>query len=317
MTIYTSESMRVKEASERLRQGSIVAFPTETVYGLGADVFNVKAVAKIFEIKNRPHFDPLIVHISDMDMLNTVAVNFSSVAEKAMKLFWPGPLTLIFEKNKNVPDLVTSGLPTVAVRMPSHPIALELIRQAKTPIAAPSANPFGYLSPTCAKHVEKQLGDRVDFILDGGECETGIESTILDLTVGPPSILRLGGMDCEKIQELLGDVKIQLSSSQPKAPGQLESHYAPRTPITILTDDCLPSDAASSGLLVLTETQHDSRFKSVEVLSSRGDLVEATSHFFSALHRLDQKSLTRIYAFSIPEVGLGRAMMDRLKRACA
>jgi L-threonylcarbamoyladenylate synthase len=316
MTIYASEPRQIKEAAERIRMGQVVAFPTETVYGLGADAFNEKAVAQIFEIKNRPYFDPLIVHISEMNMLHEVAINISSASKKIMEIFWPGPLTLIFEKKKNISDLVTSGLSTVAVRMPSHPIALELIRQAKTPIAAPSANPFGYLSPTCAAHVEKQLGDKVDYILDGGNCSTGIESTILDLTAGSPSILRLGGMDYEKIEDLLGEVKIQLSSSRPKAPGQLESHYAPRTPIEIIKSDYLPHDAEDSGLLALTSTQLTQSFKSVEILSAQGDLVEAASHFFSALHRLDQKGLAKIYAFPLPEKGLGRAMMDRLKRAC-
>ncbi len=316
MTIYASEPRQIKEAAERIRMGQVVAFPTETVYGLGADAFNEKAVAQIFEIKNRPYFDPLIVHISEMNMLHDVAVNISSASKKIMEIFWPGPLTLIFEKKKNISDLVTSGLSTVAVRMPSHPIALELIRQAKTPIAAPSANPFGYLSPTCAAHVEKQLGDKVDYILDGGNCSTGIESTILDLTTGSPSILRLGGMDYEKIEDLLGEVKIQLSSSRPKAPGQLASHYAPRTPIEIIKSDYLPHDAEDSGLLALTSTQLTQSFRSVEILSAKGDLVEAASHFFSALHRLDQKGLAKIYAIPLPEKGLGRAMMDRLKRAC-
>jgi L-threonylcarbamoyladenylate synthase len=305
----------VKQAAKVIREGGLVAFPTETVYGLGADALNAIAVARIFEVKNRPHFDPLIVHIADFSSLEKICSSLDERARKLMETFWPGPLTLVLPKTRIVPDIVTAGLPTVAIRMPSHPVALDLIKEAETPIAAPSANPFGYLSPTSADHVKEQLGDKVDVILDGGKCQIGVESTIIDLAGEEPTILRLGGLPLEEIEKTIGRVRVSTSNSRPRSPGQLPCHYSPRTPIKILDKKNLRVNGKRKGLLAFKTLPKDHSFEVVEVLSPKGDLREAAANLFSCLHRLDKAKLDVIYAEPVPEVGLGRAIMDRLRRA--
>ena len=233
-------------AIERIRSGGVVAIPTETVYGLAADAFNPLAVARIFEIKKRPFFDPLIVHIADAAHIHRVATNIPGAAQKLMNEFWPGPLTLVLPKTTTVPDIVTSGLPTVAVRVPDHILARHLIKEAGTPLAAPSANLFGRVSPTTAQHVREQLGDSVDLILDGGPCRVGLESTIVSFDGPRPCVLRLGGLTVEEIERVAGPVNVQtIDPEKPQAPGNLPQHYAPRTPLYLLSAADVPARLAA------------------------------------------------------------------------
>lgn len=304
----------VYKAAGILRQGGLVAFPTETVYGLGANALNPEAVAKIFAAKQRPSFDPLIVHISDLEMLKQVVLEVSPLAQILIEQFWPGALTLVFPKSALVPGIVTSGLATVAVRMPDHPVALDLIRQAGLPIAAPSANPFGYLSPTRAEHVERMLGQQVDLILDGGPTVYGLESTIL-LLAEKPVVLRFGAVSVESLEAAIGPLELRVGESQkPLVPGQLPQHYAPRTPIQIALPEGIPLEVRKKvGYLAFQNVPRG--FKVVKVLSPTGDMLEAAAHLFEALHQLDRLGLEAIYAEPILEEGLGRAIMDRLRRA--
>lgn len=304
----------IAKAANIIRSGGLVAFPTETVYGLGADALNAEAVAKIFAAKQRPSFDPLIVHVSDLEMLSCVIAEVPPQAGPLIEQFWPGALTLVMPKSPQIPGLVTSGLPTVAVRMPSHPVALELIRQAGVPIAAPSANPFGYLSPTRAEHVERMLGDHVDLILDGGSTEFGVESTIL-LLAERPTVLRFGAVSVEQLEAAVGKVDLRVGEAQkPLVPGQLPSHYAPRTPIQLAFPEQIPAKVKKEvGFLAFKDVPKG--FKVVKLLSPTGDMLEAAAHLFEALHQLDRLGLEAIYAEPVPEEGLGRAIMDRLRRA--
>lgn len=304
----------LKRAAQIIRMGGLVAFPTETVYGLGANALDAMAVARIFEAKERPSFDPLIVHISDREMLQRVVQEVPALAERLMARFWPGPLTLVLPKSARIPEIVTAGLPTVAVRMPAHPVAQALIQQAGVPVAAPSANPFGYLSPTRAEHVERMLGKRVDLILDGGRTEFGVESTIV-LLAEKPVVLRYGALTVEALEQVVGEVTEQLEErDKPLVPGQLPQHYAPHTPIRIAAaGEVPPAQRKRVGYLAFREVPKG--FKVVKVLSPTGNLLEAAAHLFEALHQLDRLGLEAIYAEPIPEVGLGRAIMDRLRRA--
>lgn len=314
------ESIRL--AAETIRMGGLVAFPTETVYGLGCDALNPDAAAKVFEAKQRPQFDPLIVHIADRRQLDNVVRALTTTARRLIDQFWPGPLTLVLPKQPTIPDLVTSGLDTVAVRMPNHPVAHALIREAGTPIAAPSANPFGYVSPTTAQHVADGLGNAIDLILDGGPCPVGVESTIVSL-IGPQAeLLRPGSITLEQLSAVIGPLSRSSSVvDQPTAPGQLARHYATQTPVTILTSAKTrptPANNERAGLLSFSEASAaDERFAAVEVLSTTGDLREAARHLFAALRRLDAQGLDRIYVESCQEEGLGMAIMDRLRRCAA
>lgn len=313
------ESIRL--AAEIIRAGGLVAFPTETVYGLGCDALNPDAAARVFEAKQRPTFDPLIVHLADPAMIETVATSVSPLAQRLMDAFWPGPLTLILPKHLSVPDLVTAGLPTVAVRIPDHSVARALIREARAPVAAPSANPFGYVSPTTAQHVSDGLGDRTDLILDGGPCPLGVESTILSLAGARPELLRPGSVTLEAIQMVIGPVD-RATSSQETAhvPGQSPRHYATRTPVTVLPAPGVGPvlrGCERVGLLAMSEPRDlAGQFHAIEVLSPSGDLREAARHLFSMLRKLDALGLDRIYAEPCAEQGLGLAIMDRLRR-CA
>ncbi len=315
MRVIANEE-NIKLAGSIIKNGGLVAFPTETVYGLGADALNPYAVAKIFEVKNRPKFDPLIVHISKINWLEKLTEKIDERALKLIEKFWPGPLTLVLPKSELVPDIVTAGLKSVAIRMPSHPVALALIESAETPISAPSANPFGYISPTTADHVEKQLGDKIDLILDGGKCPIGVESTVLSL-LDEPTILRPGGLPIEEIEKVIGKVKIQTKSEKILSPGQLQTHYSPRTPVKIFSsiEEIFDKKIDNAGILLFKKYDFEIKAKHVEILSENGDLVEAASNLFSALHRLDEAGVDVIYAQEVPEVGLGIAIMDRLRKA--
>jgi L-threonylcarbamoyladenylate synthase len=313
-----SQRDNLHRAAEILRKGGIVAFPTETVYGLGADAFQPLAVARIFEAKKRPYFDPLIVHVGRPNDLEKLVKNVPSAARKLIDRFWPGPLTIVLEKRETVPDIVTAGLPTVAVRMPNHPLAFHLLEESNCPIAAPSANPFGYLSPTTAEHVREQLGDQVDLVLDGGPCEVGVESTILSLAEDMPRLLRPGGLALEEIESIIGPVRVETAHDErPLAPGRLERHYAPRTPL-VISDDRTGSEACAGkrvGRLAFSEDRDTPCARYVEVLSKTGDLREAAANLFAAIRKLDRLNLDLIVADPVPEIGLGRAIMDRLRRA--
>lgn len=310
----TSENL--EKAARILRSGGLVAFPTETVYGLGANALDAEAAARIFEVKQRPAFDPLIVHVASREMLQQVAAEVSPQAEALIERFWPGPLTLVLPKAPAVPGIVTAGLPTVAVRMPGHPVALELLRCAGVPVAAPSANPFGYLSPTRAEHVERMLGDRVDLILDGGLTTHGVESTIV-LLGEKPTVLRYGAIPLEELEPVVGPLALSVGEShKPLVPGQLPQHYAPHTPIRIARPEEVPTRGRKKlGYLAFKDVPRG--FGVVKVLSPTGDLREAAAHLFEALHQLDMLGLEAIYAEPVPEEGLGRAIMDRLRRAAA
>ena len=306
----------IQKAAEIIQEGGLVAFPTETVYGLGADALNPLAVARIFEVKNRPQFDPLIVHVADMRQAEILVVKFPEKALRLAEKFWPGPLTLVLPKSTLVPDIVTSSLPNVAIRVPNHPMALDLIRESGRPIAAPSANAFGAVSPTTAEHVRQSLGGKVDMILDGGPCGIGVESTVISFAGKEPLLLRPGGLPLEEIQTLIGKVgQTAGTESNPSAPGQLLNHYAPRTPLFLdPPSPSLPRDK-KIGLLSLKEPVDPTAFAWVEVLSPSGDLREGAANLFAALRRLDEKNLDIILAHPVPQEGLGRAINDRLFKA--
>lgn len=311
--------MEISRAAAILRAGGVVAFPTETVYGLGASAFDERAVARVFEIKGRPRFDPLIVHVSGLEAAAALAADIPPAVERLARRHWPGPLTLVLPKHPVVPDLVTAGLPTVAVRCPRHPVALELLREVGGPIAAPSANRFGGLSPTTAEAAAEQLGEGPDLILDGGPCAVGVESTIVAFEPDGPVMLRPGGLSLEEIEAEIGPVRIAPATDErPRAPGRLARHYAPRTPVRLM-EDALPDDrtAARSALLTLRAPPDAERYAAVEALSPAGDLREAAARLFAALRRLDAMGLDCIFAELMPETGLGRAINDRLRRAAA
>ena len=315
-----SDPESIRLAAEIIRGGGLVAFPTETVYGLGANALNPDAVARIFEVKQRPSFDPLIVHIATRASLDRLVETISLGDHRLMDVFWPGPLTLVLPKREIVPDIVTAGLSTVAIRMPAHPVAQALIREAGVPIAAPSANPFGYVSPTCAQHVLDGLGDHVDLILDGGPCQIGVESTIVSMVGTWTELLRPGSVTLAELREVIGPVVRAAASQTVVAPGQLPRHYATRTPVTILAAQGVRPVVHGherAGLLAMSPLgQADERFCAIEVLSAAGDLREAARHLFAALRRLDTLGLDRLYAEPCDEQGLGLAIMDRLRR-CA
>ena len=315
MNVYKANSESIQQAAEIIKRGGLVAFPTETVYGLGADGLNPIAIAKIFEVKKRPSFNPLIFHIADKDSLEKFSPIKNEKVDRLINKFWPGPLTLVLPKTKIVPDIVTSGNPTVAVRMPNHPIALQLIEACGTPIAAPSANKFGHLSPTEASHVAKYLGDKVDMILDGGKSSVGVESTIIQFHENEFYLLRPGGLSKEDIEKEVGKIKIgKLNPDKPNAPGQLPFHYSPQTPLKFFNKRLL-NKRKKIGALFFKENKTDFAFADVKILSAGGDLREAAANLFSHLHELEKSNLDLILVEPVEEKGLGRAIMDRLRKA--
>lgn len=307
--IYEYNAVNIEKAAKTINNGGLVAFPTETVYGLGANVYDAKAVSNIFAAKQRPHFDPLISHIADVDFLKEYASTDERVFALA-KRFWPGPLTFVLRRIEENPsiDLACSGLRTLTVRMPNHPVALDLIRASGVPIVAPSANKYQSISPTTAQHVADGLGDKVDMILDGGACKVGVESTIIDLTGKQIVMLRAGGTAKEDIEEFLGE-KILISDGNPNmptAPGQLLRHYAPKNILRINvqkpnTDEYFIGFGALNGDLNL---------------SPSGNLCEAASNLFAYLRLADKNAASgKIAIAPIPTTGLGLAINDRIKRA--
>lgn len=304
-------------AKQALEKGGLVAIPTETVYGLAANALDVKAVTKIFVAKKRPYFDPLIVHVASAAEVSKYATAIPAVAAELMKRFWPGPLTLLLPKKELVPDLVTSGLDRVGLRCPDHALTLQLLRVLSFPLAAPSANPFGYISPTLPQHVQDQLGDEVDYILDGGACTVGIESTIVGFENDQPVIYRVGGLSVEQIETVTGKAEVKLSTSNPQAPGQLISHYAPRKPLVVGDVNQLLKQYATKKVAVLSFRESFSAENIVKqlVLTPSGSVEEAAQHLFAYMRLLDASEAEIIIAAPAPEEGLGRAINDRLKRA--
>jgi L-threonylcarbamoyladenylate synthase len=313
-----SDPEAIEAAAKIIRRGGLVAFPTETVYGLGADAQNSLAVARIFEVKARPRIDPIIIHVADPTSASKYGV-FPEIAQRLIKQFWPGPLTLVVGKTRLVPPIVTAGLDTVAIRIPYHPAALALISAAEKGIAAPSANLFGYVSPTIAQHVAEQLGDKIDFILDGGPCTVGLESTIISLAGNVPCLLRAGGVSVEELVSVIGKFDVAIDTpNKPLAPGQLARHYATRTRLVVSEQEKEElRHGERVGLLSLFPPEDQDQFEAVEVLSASGNLKEAAANLFGALRRLDSLSLDRIIARPVPEKGLGMAIMDRLRKCSA
>jgi L-threonylcarbamoyladenylate synthase len=300
-----------------LQNGELIGIPTETVYGLAANALNADAVAKIFSAKNRPFFDPLIVHIHDIAEAEKYAQSMPEKAQKLAEAFWPGALTLVLPKKPLIPDLVTAGHDTVGIRVPSHPVCLALLKQLDFPLAAPSANPFGYVSPTTAHHVADQLGDKTCYILDGGACKVGVESTIVGFPQGEPVVYRLGGIAVEQIAAVIGPVGEQISSgSNPAAPGQLDVHYSPRCKVILASGKPI-SDSPEMAYLRYSELLPGIEKARQLLLSPDKNLEEAAVHLFAMLRKLDNAGYQCIVAELVPETGLGRAINDRLRRAAA
>lgn len=314
--LLQADAANLLRAAEMLREGKLVAFPTETVYGLGGDATNDKAVAAIYAAKGRPTFNPLIIHVAETDALNAL-VEWNDDARLLAQHFWPGPMTLVLPRRKDAPVslLASAGLDTLAVRVPSHPIAQKLLRETGRPIAAPSANASGRLSPTTPLHVMESLGDKVDLILAGGKTSVGVESTVIDMTAAPPTLLRPGGVTIEELQHHLSQIKLtpHAVSDTPQAPGMLVSHYAPNAFVRLNATNVSDDEALLAfgpDLLIKGGAERLN-------LSPEGDLSEAAANLFSMLRLLDKPGLRSIAVMPIPEVGLGLAINDRLRRASA
>jgi len=319
----------IARAAEVLRSGGLVGMPTETVYGLAANALDTSAVAKVFAAKERPSFDPLIVHVPDAAAAAELA-EFDATARRLAEAFWPGPMTLVLNRKRDaqgtpiVPDLVTAGLDSVGVRVPCHPVALKLLDQARVPLAAPSANKFGSISPTTAKHVLSELGGEVDLVIDGGPCMRGVESTVVRVREGQVEVLRLGALALEEIHALVGGaVNVLPPSSSPgnhakPAPGMVDRHYAPGTPMQMVNAIAdLPAIDPSHrvGLIGAGDLPADRLgFAVIRNLSEACDLAQAASRLFATLRELDEMKLDGIIAIAVPDVGLGRAINDRLRR---
>jgi len=315
MGVEKADEKAIAAAAEHLRAGRLVAFPTETVYGLGADATNGRAVAEIFAAKGRPRFNPLIVHVLDAEEAETHAI-FTPLAQRLADAFWPGPLTLVLDKRANSPlsDLVTGGLKSLALRSPDHPVARALLEATGRPLAAPSANRSGHISPTQAAHVDADLGDKVAMVLDGGATAHGLESTILDARGEAPVLLRPGAVTVETIEAVLGAkvMRGDIDAAKPNAPGQLASHYAPQAKVRLDVRDVRPGEA-----LLAFGPNAPATSGPVVNLSPAGDLTEAAANLFAALRALDAGGAAAIAVMPIPHDGLGEAINDRLQRAAA
>ncbi|WP_319475767.1 L-threonylcarbamoyladenylate synthase [Marispirochaeta aestuarii] len=301
-----------------LRQGKLTAFPTETVYGLGADALNRDAVKLIFKAKQRPFYDPLIVHISELQQLDTLVLEFPEKARRLAEAFWPGPLTLVLKKDSRVPDIVTAEHPTVAIRMPSNPWARELIHRAGTPVAAPSANLFGRTSPTTAAHVAEQLSGSYEVLIDAGACRVGLESTVLSLAGERPLLLRNGGVSREQIEEIIGPVEVpeKTRAGDAESPGMLPNHYAPLTPLLMVPDVRDYAENRDIGCILFEKPDIDFEGPTVQVSENR-NADEIAVNIYAALRSLDGKGLRLIVCEWCPDSGIGAAVNDRLTKASA
>ncbi|MEP6777113.1 MAG: L-threonylcarbamoyladenylate synthase [Chthoniobacterales bacterium] len=311
----------VAQAVKLLRAGEIVALPTETVYGLAADALNIEAVVKIFAAKERPRFDPLIVHIPDRNWFQRVAVipeDAREIVGALAKEFWPGPLTFVLPRHEIVPDVVTAGLATVATRVSAHELWSEIIREFGGPLAAPSANRFGHISPTMAEHVRDELDGLIPLIVDGGATAHGLESTIIAVRNRRIEILRRGPVTEEQLR-FFGEIAPSPVPLSIEAPGQMRSHYAPSTPLLVIEDGSafIPPAGKRCGLLAWNPDVEPARFAEVRILSAKQDLTEAATNLFRFLRELDEATLDLLVAEAVPERSLGAAIMDRLRRAAA
>lgn len=309
----------IRKAVELLQQGDVIGLPTETVYGLAGNALNAQAVEKIFAVKDRPKFNPLILHVDTVDKMRRLVQEIPESAQRLMDAFWPGPMTLLLPRSADVPDLITAGHPTVAIRIPSHAIAKALLSQLDFPVAAPSANPFGYISPTTSAHVEKQIGWKIPYILEGGNCLQGIESTIIGFEDDRPIIYRLGSISVEEITQVIPNVEVRVKpESHPVAPGMLPYHYSPRTPM-LLTDDIIETVKRFDGKRIGIITHS----KSIDIgdniteirLTLTDDLKEAGRNLYASMQNLDSRELEVIIAERFPDKELGRTLNDRLEKA--
>jgi L-threonylcarbamoyladenylate synthase len=309
----------LSKAKRALTKDGIIAIPTETVYGLAGNAYSENALKKIFALKKRPLYNPLIVHIKSAAFLNDVAMDIPEIAMQLAKSFWPGSLTLVLKKQTHIPDLATAGKETVAVRVPNHPLTLRLLENLEFPLAAPSANPFGSISPTTAAHVFTYFKDELPIILDGGACEKGVESTIIGFENNQPILYRYGSVSVEDIEAVAGKLMIAVNNdSTPTAPGMLSRHYAPKT-VTYLSDNVKHTIQSFSdrkiGLLLFKDAMPHENIFHQEILSKTGSLDEAAKNLYAAMHRLDNSNLDVIIAEKLPNKGLGKTINDRLQRA--
>jgi L-threonylcarbamoyladenylate synthase len=309
----------INTAKEVLLENELIAIPTETVYGLAGNAFSETAIKKIFELKKRPFYNPLIVHLKSASSIYDVAMDIPESALLLADKFWPGPLTLVLKKQEHISDLITAGKKTVAVRVPSHPLALALLETLDFPLVAPSANPFGSISPTNAEHVFNYFGEELKVILDGGECEKGLESTIIGFENDQPVLYRRGSISTEEIEKIVGKLSITTNNDiSPNAPGMLSRHYAPKTD-TYLTNDISDSlkffKGKKIGLLLFKNPIQNNTIIHQEILSKSGDFTEAAKNLYAAMHRLDKSKLDVIVAERLPDEGLGNTINDKLERA--
>lgn len=316
MPIITNDIITVANS---LSKDEVAAIPTETVYGLAGNIFSEKAIHSIFRIKQRPLFNPLIVHLPDVEAIDLVAKDIPDMARELAKKYWPGPLTLLLPKKELVPDLITAGKTTVAVRVPNHSVTLALLKQLPFPLAAPSANPFGSISPTTSTHVANYFKDDFPYILEGGACSSGIESTIIGFNEDGAIIYRYGSLAAEDIETITGPLQEWIKDdTTPNAPGMLLRHYAPNTEI-VLTDNIAGTVETYAGkkigLLTFSKSYAGNIFVTEEILSERGSFEEAAKNLYAAMHKLDQQELDIIIAERLPSIGLGRSINDRLERA--
>ncbi|SHH14231.1 translation factor SUA5 [Flavobacterium micromati] len=307
------------KAKKILENNDLVSIPTETVYGLAGNIYSETAIKKIFETKKRPLFNPLIVHIHDKEELVKIAIEIPEKAAKLASHFWPGSLTLVLKKNSAIPDIITAGKDTVAVRVPNHPLTLALLKSLPFPLAAPSANPFGSISPTTAQHVANYFQDDLSLVLDGGKCQNGIESTIIGFEDNKAVLYRLGSISIEDLEAVIGAIEIKNNDENtPNAPGMLSRHYAPKTK-TILVNDVaneMPKFKGQRiGLLLFQPNDYLFPNTVTEILSETADLKEAMSNLYAAMHRLDKENLDLIIAEKFPNNNLGKSINDRLLRA--
>ena len=311
-------SKDIQKAVQLLTEEQLVAIPTETVYGLAGNIFSEKAIKSIFSTKQRPFFNPLIVHISSVKSLNNLVTHVPEKAKLLAAAFWPGSMTLVLKKSKTIPDIITAGKDTVAVRVPNHPITLALLKKLPFPLAAPSANPFGSISPTKPTHVENYFRNSIKMVLDGGSCANGIESTIIGFENEEPVIYRLGALPLEEIEAVVGKISIKNKKEEkPDAPGMLARHYAPKTS-TFLVDDVTAEVKKHSekkiGVLVFKSSLNNENITEI-ILSRKGSMQEAAANLYAAMHELDSKNLDIIIAERFSEFSLGKSINDRLKRA--
>lgn len=309
----------ISKAVQLLNEEEVIGFPTETVYGLAGNAYSEKAITKIFKIKERPSFNPLIVHVKNKEQIHEIAYNIPPLAYELIHQFWPGPLTLILKKQPHISNLITANRDTVAVRMPNHPVALELLNQLPFPLVAPSANPYTAISPTQAVHVAQYFQNKIKYVLDGGHCSAGIESTIIGFDANRAIVYRLGSIPLEEIEAITGKIEIQNHNEKsPVAPGMTLKHYAPKTKVVLtssIEEELKNQETKSIGLLRFSTFHAQIQPLQQRVLSPKQDLKEAAANLYQALHELDQLNLDGIIAERLPNVGLGRSLNDRLERA--